>query len=247
MGGAGSAAESARPGLLGPGATDPEAARRAAIEARDVGGLPLPQGPGGAPGLTPAPPETAGDVRAARAGAIAAYRAGARAAARVQEAQHGRTALPGSRQAPDDGPGCSPHALGAGTGPEAGPGAEADRRRSPYAGDAPPPAVPRPAGADGPGAPSAAPPGQIADPYGVRTASWHGADPRPTGPRPVGAQAAPAPAADRSLPPAPRRETPPAATGHWTPRPPAAPRRAARRPRSPPNGRGRRGWPWSAR
>ncbi|WP_322501314.1 protein kinase [Streptomyces rochei] len=214
-GGAGSAAESARPGLLGPGAPDPEAARRAAIEARDVGGLPLPQGPGGPPGLTPAPPETAGDVRAARAGAIAAYRAGARAAARVQEAQHGRTALPGSRQAPDDGPGRSPHALGAGTGPEAGPGAEADRRRSPYAGDAPPPAVPRPAGADGPGAPSAAPPGQIADPYGVRTASWHGADPRPTGPRPAGAQAAPAPAADRSLPPAPRRETPPAATGHW--------------------------------
>ncbi|RSS14832.1 serine/threonine protein kinase, partial [Streptomyces sp. WAC05458] len=46
--------------------------------------------------------------------------------------------------------------------------------------------------------------------YGVRTAFWHGA-----GPRPAGAQAAPAPAADRSLPPAPRRETPPAATGHW--------------------------------
>ncbi|MDV6288647.1 hypothetical protein R2F25_14920 [Streptomyces sp. UP1A-1] len=39
--------------------------------------------------------------------------------------------------------------------------------------------------------------------------------PAPPALAPRGAQAAPAPAADRSLPPAPRRETPPAATGHW--------------------------------
>ncbi len=87
---------------------DPDAARRAAIEAR-AGRLP---GGGAAPpgGLTPAATpkalDSTGDVRAARAGAIAAYRAGARAAARVQEAQQGgRTALPGVRPAPeDDGP-----------------------------------------------------------------------------------------------------------------------------------------------
>ncbi|MGW4438962.1 protein kinase [Streptomyces sp. NPDC004596] len=80
---------------------DPEAARRAAIQAR-AGGLPV---PGGAPaGSVPVPPsgrralESGDDVRAARAGAIAAYRAGTRAAARVQEAQqNGRAALPGAR------------------------------------------------------------------------------------------------------------------------------------------------------
>ncbi|MFD1668382.1 serine/threonine protein kinase, partial [Streptomyces calvus] len=57
--------------------------------------------------------DSAGDVRAGRAGAIAAYRAGARAAARVQEAQQsGRTALPGARPAPEgDG------AAGTGAGP----------------------------------------------------------------------------------------------------------------------------------
>uniref|UniRef100_UPI002026E3A1 protein kinase n=2 Tax=Streptomyces TaxID=1883 RepID=UPI002026E3A1 len=79
------------PGSRGPGGalepaaasashdTDPEAARRAAIEARAAGGLPA---PGGAPpGTVPVPPsgrravESGDDVRAARAGAIAAYRA----------------------------------------------------------------------------------------------------------------------------------------------------------------------------
>jgi len=81
---------------------DPEAARRAAIQARAAGGMPV---PGGAPaGTVPVPPsgrralESGDDVRAARAGAIAAYRAGTRAAARVQEAQqNGRAALPGAR------------------------------------------------------------------------------------------------------------------------------------------------------
>ncbi|MFG2678463.1 protein kinase [Streptomyces sp. NPDC048392] len=95
----------ARTGVFAPGDADPEAARRAAIEARDVGGLPGPGGrePGGAPaGLAPASLDAGGDARAARAGAIAAYRAGSRAAARIQEAQNGRAALPGARPAPDD-------------------------------------------------------------------------------------------------------------------------------------------------
>ncbi|WP_153182870.1 protein kinase, partial [Streptomyces sp. E5N298] len=92
-----------RTGVYGAGDADPEAARRAAIEARGVGGLPVPgaPGPGRAPaGLAPASLDAAGDARAARAGAIAAYRAGARAAARVQEAQNGHAALPGARPAP---------------------------------------------------------------------------------------------------------------------------------------------------
>ncbi|KPI25421.1 serine/threonine protein kinase [Actinobacteria bacterium OV320] len=102
-------------GGLGAGAVDPEAARRAAIEARASGALPVPAGEpsggGGASGAVArrAPVETGGDIRAARAGAIAAYRAGARAAARVQEAQeaqqNGRAALPGARTPGDDGHG----------------------------------------------------------------------------------------------------------------------------------------------
>ncbi|MFF7856112.1 protein kinase [Streptomyces sp. NPDC007904] len=85
---------------------DPDAARRAAIEAR-AGRLPGAGADpaGGAPAAAaPRALDSAGDVRAARAGAIAAYRAGARAAARVQEAQQsGRAALPGARSAPEDG------------------------------------------------------------------------------------------------------------------------------------------------
>ncbi len=80
---------------------DPEAARRAAIEARVTEGAPGagPEGSsGGSAGGERRALETGGDIRAARAGAIAAYRAGARAAARVQEAEQGaRTALPGAR------------------------------------------------------------------------------------------------------------------------------------------------------
>ncbi|MFC7814909.1 protein kinase [Streptomyces sp. NPDC057367] len=187
---AGVGPEGARPGISGAGGGDPEAARRAAIEARDVGGLPVPQGPGDtAPGLAPAPLETSGDVRAARAGAIAAYRAGARAAARVQEGRNGRAALPGARPAPDDG-----------TGTDRGrPSYAPDRPPHPAGHDAEPGArapgphlaVPRPADAAAQDAPAATPPGQIADPYGVRTTtSWHGATPRATGEPP-----APAPAA----------------------------------------------------
>ncbi|MEU9590050.1 protein kinase [Streptomyces sp. NPDC048219] len=159
-------------GVFGPGGADPEAARRAAIEARSERGLPAtgPEGPRGLPaGFTPAASDAGGDVRAARAGAIAAYRAGARAAARVQEAQDGRAALPGARSAPDDG-----------TGARGG---------------------------------TPAPPGQIADPYGVRTTPWHGATPRTTGD--PASPTAPAPADDRAaLAPAPRQEAAPA-TGGW--------------------------------
>ncbi|MGW8061929.1 protein kinase [Streptomyces ziwulingensis] len=167
-----------RTGMPGPGGDDPEAARRAAIEARSVGGLPASGAgaPGGAAaGLPPAPLDTSGDARAARAGAIAAYRAGARAAARVQEAQDGRTALPGARPAPDDVPG---------------------------------------------------PPGRIADPYGVGTASWHGAAPRT-----VGGPAVPEPSlpdTGRALPAGPHQEAGAAPSGHWDG--PAARTPAARGP-----------------
>ncbi|MFJ5261399.1 protein kinase [Streptomyces sp. NPDC088387] len=90
--------------------SDPEAARRAAIEARAAGGLPAPgveaaPGVSGSAALARRAPESGGDVRAARAGAIAAYRAGARAAARVQEQQNGRAALPGARSAPESASG----------------------------------------------------------------------------------------------------------------------------------------------
>ncbi|MFJ6084113.1 protein kinase [Streptomyces sp. NPDC092369] len=141
----------------GAGGVDPEAARRAAINARAAGGLPpagtetAANGTGASGALAPKALEGGGDIRAARAGAIAAYRAGARAAARVQEAQqHGRAALPGARSAPEVGPGSqangSAQAYPSGSGVESGPGA-------------------------------VTPPGQIADPYGVGT-SWHGATPR---------------------------------------------------------------------
>ncbi|NKQ24161.1 protein kinase, partial [Streptomyces galbus] len=157
------------PGPVGPaaggppgGAADPEAARRAAIEARAAGRLPAPgtapaSGTGAVPpqGTSPGVPSSRGalapralesteDIRAARAGAIAAYRAGARAAARIQEAQEaqqgrpgGRAALPGARTPVEGGP--------AGSAPV-----------SPYGSGR------APAGGQ--------PPGQIADPYGVRGA-----------------------------------------------------------------------------
>ncbi|MFD5861855.1 protein kinase [Streptomyces chartreusis] len=144
-------------GAVGPaaGGNDPEAARRAAIEARAAGGLPVPaadagNGDGASGGAPGGALETGGDIRAARAGAIAAYRAGARAAARVQEAgQSGRVALPGARPASEGGP--ASQANGA--------------AQPPYA-----------AGSSGDGV--ATPPGQIADPYGVQATPWHGAAPR---------------------------------------------------------------------
>ncbi|MFG3209339.1 protein kinase [Streptomyces tendae] len=177
-GGGASRAVALGPAGAGPG-VDPEAARRAAIEARGVGALPAPgaPGPGGAPapaGLAPASLDAAGDARAARAGAIAAYRAGARAAARVQEAQNGRAALPGARPAPDDasrtgGPGT----VGGRPASATGPGREA------HPDD--PDAASGGAPWDDEGVGDVVLPGRIADPYGVRTTSWHGATPRRPG------------------------------------------------------------------
>ncbi|MFB6751780.1 protein kinase [Streptomyces sp. NPDC056353] len=239
-----------RTAVFGPGDADPEAARRAAIEARGVGGLPVTggPGPGGSPApLAPASLDAGGDARAARAGAIAAYRAGARAAARVQEAQNGRAALPGARPAPDaaraDGPGMGGGrpgvTAGSGGAPypvdrEAVSGAEADTgggwwEGAAGSGGAPAPyAVERAAASDaasgGPegdaavGDPASsgdpAPPGRIADPYGVRTTSWHGATPRTPGdpafpaPRPEGdPTAGSGPVTGRALPAARQEDT----------------------------------------
>ncbi|MFI5677875.1 protein kinase [Streptomyces cellulosae] len=181
---------------------DAEAARRAAIEARAAGALPV-AGTETANGATTAPVrravDTGADVRAARAGAIAAYRAGARAAARVQEAQDGRAALPGARPAPEGNPAALPSARPA---PGGDPAAQAngsaqqppyatsngagqpytganDGRHPPYPGADGVEQQPYSSGVNGvQQASGVGPPGQTADPYGVRPASWHGAAPR---------------------------------------------------------------------
>ncbi|MGV9937912.1 protein kinase [Streptomyces sp. NPDC003401] len=154
-------------GTGGAGGGDPEAARRAAIEARAAGGLPAAGAepvPGTSGAVARRPVETGEDIRAARAGAIAAYRAGARAAARVHEAQQdGRAALPGARTPAEGDTGAGPGTTGVapspyvlGSGPEQGSGGA-----------------------------GSAPPGQIADPYGVGGAP---------GPRAFGTAAVPVPA-----------------------------------------------------
>ncbi|MFI6039013.1 protein kinase [Streptomyces sp. NPDC051315] len=162
---------------LGGAAADPEAARRAAIEARAAGGLPTAgtePAPGDSGAVARRTVETGGDIRAARAGAIAAYRAGARAAARVQEAQQSeRAALPGARTAAEGdtaagGTPPSPYALGTGREP-------------------------------GPVGTRGTSPGQIADPYGVRGTPGPAG---PVGPVPVppqGVQAAGAPVPAQGL------------------------------------------------
>ncbi|MFE4048478.1 protein kinase [Streptomyces sp. YIM B13518] len=150
------------PGFTADPDPDPDAARRAAIEARAgrMSGGGADTAGGLSPVVAPKALDSAGDVRAARAGAIAAYRAGTRAAARVQEAQqNGRAALPGARPAPEDG------------GP-----ASAPRHGD---GSAPPPYAPRP-GDEGAAA-AAIPPGRIADPYGVGATGRYGAAPRTDG------------------------------------------------------------------
>ncbi|QYX77981.1 protein kinase [Streptomyces akebiae] len=110
----------ARGGGPGGAVEDPEAARRAAIEARAGSAAPGADPSGGQRAL-----EAGGDARAARAGAIAAYRAGARAAARVQDDQHGGpgTGLPAQRPAPQD---ATP-----GTGRDSGPTSGAATRPVP--------------------------------------------------------------------------------------------------------------------
>ncbi|MCW8382852.1 protein kinase [Streptomyces justiciae] len=185
-------------GPAGPASSmDPEAARRAAIEAREAGGLPglggdTANGAGGSGAVARRAVEaTGGDVRAARAGAIAAYRAGARAAARVQEAQqNGHAALPGARPASGEGPATGGDGNGRPTSPY-GPGSGAQvAPASPHPGEAGwavPAAGPLggtvAAGREEHRRPGSTPPGQIADPYGVRTDSWHGSAPGGAGGR----------------------------------------------------------------
>ncbi|MFD3614835.1 protein kinase [Streptomyces sp. NPDC058676] len=184
------------------GGADPEAARRAAIEAREAGGLPAAgaepesaNGVGTSAAVARRDVDGGADVRAARAGAIAAYRAGARAAARVQEAQQsGRAALPGARPAPEDGPAAHPNGAAQLPPPTANggqqppyPGAQGGRTPYPSANGAAQSPYSTPGGGQQSPYPGAnggretargVSPGQIADPYGVRPASWHGAAPR---------------------------------------------------------------------
>ncbi|MFF8533447.1 protein kinase [Streptomyces sp. NPDC015532] len=175
---------------------DAEAARRAAIEARAEQGTPVPGAPvpgapvaggpraleaggpagPGRPAGTAGPdggPETGGqaedagdDIRAARAGAIAAYRAGARAAARVQGERRGdplalpapRPSAPGEQTGQDSRYGTSSHS----------PQTQAHN-------------VPQLPGQGGRQHPAGAPPGQIADPYGVGGTGRYGVQPPPAG------------------------------------------------------------------
>ncbi|MER6286379.1 protein kinase [Streptomyces sviceus] len=190
-------ARSAGPGPGGAvtfGGGDPEAARRAAIEAREARGLPsagveTANGPGASAELVRREPDGGTDIRAARAGAIAAYRAGARAAARVQEAQNGMAALPGARPAPE----ADPAARTWGADPAVQPNG---RSQSPYpsANGLAQPSYPALDGVEQ--VPGAGAPGRTVDPYGVRPTPWHGAVPRGAGAVPVGegpvADAAPA-------------------------------------------------------
>ncbi|WP_406455674.1 protein kinase [Streptomyces sp. NBC_01622] len=198
VGGPGAARHSDGPGApsraVSPAGVDPEAARRAAIEARAAGGLPGVGvegggGSGASAALARREVDTGGDVRAARAGAIAAYRAGARAAARVQDAQQpGRPALPGARPAPE----------GENGGAQTGGSAALPSAPLPYAGGH---------GVEHTG--GSTPPGQIADPYGVRnTASWQGAAPRPGAPSPTDTFAGAGASAPSLNKPAPPTTTP---------------------------------------
>ncbi|MFJ9628807.1 protein kinase [Streptomyces sp. NPDC101175] len=213
-------APSAANPAVGPAGFDPEAARRAAIEARAAGGLPGVGAEGGggsgaSAALARREADTGGDVRAARAGAIAAYRAGARAAARVQEAQQpGRPALPGAR-----------------------PTAEGENGRTQSGGSAALPPAPLPyAGGSGGGSGSGVehagggtPPGQIADPYGVRNTSWHGAVPRPGAPTPADRFTGTGTSAPRLDKPAPPTATPapaPAPQPYAQPQPQSQPQLA---------------------
>ncbi|WP_406159739.1 protein kinase [Streptomyces canus] len=217
-------ARSAGPGPGGAvtfGGGDPEAARRAAIEAREARGLPsagveAANGTGPSAELVRREPDGGTDIRAARAGAIAAYRAGARAAARVQEAQNSRAALPGARPAPEADPGART--------PGADPAVQTDGvAQPPYPSGNGVPQPPYPSAnglAQSPyptvngieQAPGAGAPGQTADPYGARPAPWHGAVPRGGGAGPAGDVPAldAVPAVDQASAPTRWEDLPPA-------------------------------------
>ncbi|MFI6658202.1 protein kinase [Streptomyces sp. NPDC050523] len=155
----------------GPGG-DPEAARRAAIAARAAGGL----APAGADTAQAAGATGALAPKAIESGGdIRAARAGAIAAYRAgaRAAARVQQAQQGQRAA----------LPGARSAPEGGLPSQANGSAQTHAS----------------GDPAPAPPGQIADPYGVGGASWHGAAPRP------GANGAAGPASGRggrtALPP----------------------------------------------
>ncbi|MEU3029195.1 protein kinase [Streptomyces incarnatus] len=214
--------------IVVPDAVDPEAARRAAIQARAAGapGVPGVPGANGVSGRPEVPagsqasgtagqraPESGADIRAARAGAIAAYRAGARAAARVQEAQQGeRAALPGARR-PTEGDTDADRAAGGG-GPGEG-GNEGTARSASYPQGSPypqgPPYPPGPAyvqGAPRPQQPYPRQPYPQGTPY-PRDPASHRADPASADPSAEGTGAArpsyPPGQAPYPLAPAPHR------------------------------------------
>ncbi|MDQ0775069.1 hypothetical protein QF026_003535 [Streptomyces aurantiacus] len=187
-------------GQVVPGARGPEGGR-AAVEAVRGGGSMLPvtqaQAQAQASDMAQRALDAGGDVRAARAGAIAAYRAGARAAARVQEEQRGggrNAALP------------APRSLSAGSDTEAGrsphqivnqvPGHVPGQIENQVQGHVPDQiSGPVSGPGAGQGVEHTAPPGQIADPYGVggMPGAWHGAAPRGSAPAvgsPVGSPGA---------------------------------------------------------
>ncbi|KUM74843.1 protein kinase [Streptomyces curacoi] len=142
------------PGIdgTGVGGMDPEAARRAAIEARATGGLPVPRA--GAGSGTGA--SGAGPRGALETGGdIRAARAGAIAAYRA-----GARAAARVQEAQQSGRAALP---GARPAPEDGPAAQANgSAQQPYSF----------------GSGTTTPSGQIADPYGVQATPWHGAMPR---------------------------------------------------------------------
>ena len=183
-------------GIGGPGAggTDPEAARRAAIQTRAAGGLPVPgagpasgAGPGGLGGEDPeAARRAAIEARTAGGlpvpGADAGSGAGAPGAAPggaletggdIRAARAGAIAAyrAGARAAArvqesqQNGRAALP---GARPAPEGGPALQANgSAQQPY------PSQPYPSGNG-----TATSPGRIADPYGVQATPWHGAAPR---------------------------------------------------------------------
>ncbi|MFJ5776725.1 protein kinase [Streptomyces sp. NPDC093094] len=185
----GSAAHLPRPaGPAVPGAGDAEAARRAAIEARGAGRLPAPGGPGTGGAGAPGGPARR---ELESGGDVRAARAGAIAAYRA-----GTRAAARVQEAQASAHGVVP---GARSAPEGGV-----------------PQLPPAPGQDATGRTGATPPGQIADPYGVHTASWHGASPRraPGVPAPGAAPGGtagvlPADPARQALPPAGRTQDPP--------------------------------------
>ncbi|MFJ9540379.1 protein kinase [Streptomyces sp. NPDC101225] len=140
------------PSAQGGSGGDPEAARRAAIAARAAGGL----APAGADAAQEAGTSGAFAPKALESGGdVRAARAGAIAAYRA-----GARAAARVQQAQQGRRAALP---GARSAPEGGPAPQANGSAQTHTS----------------GEAASAPPGQIADPYGVGGAPWHGAAPRP--------------------------------------------------------------------